>query len=42
MLTTSQTIAEIAVSVGFSTPSHFATAFRRRVGISPSSYRRRS
>ncbi|WP_131806204.1 helix-turn-helix domain-containing protein, partial [Mycolicibacterium conceptionense] len=42
LLTTSQTIAEIAVSVGFSTPSHFATAFRRRVGISPSSYRRRS
>ncbi|WP_273733558.1 helix-turn-helix domain-containing protein [Mycolicibacterium septicum] len=42
LLTTLQSIAEIGASVGFSTPSHFATAFRRRVGISPSEYRRRS
>lgn len=42
LLTTSQTVAEIASSVGFSTPSHFATAFRRRVGVSPSGYRQRS
>ncbi|OBJ96437.1 AraC family transcriptional regulator [Mycolicibacterium fortuitum] len=42
LLTTQQTVAEIASSVGFSTPSHFATAFRRRVGISPSIYRHRS
>ncbi|WP_353653660.1 AraC family transcriptional regulator [Mycobacterium sp. DL99] len=42
LLTTSQTVAEIASSVGFSTPSHFANAFRRRVGISPSGYRQRS
>ncbi|MCA4751216.1 MULTISPECIES: helix-turn-helix transcriptional regulator [Mycolicibacterium] len=41
LLTTQQTVAEIASSVGFSTPSHFATAFRRRVGISPSIYRHR-
>lgn len=39
---TSQCVAEIAVSVGFSTPGHFATAFKRRVGMSPSEYRRRS
>lgn len=42
LLTTSQSIAEIGSSAGFSTPSHFATAFRRRVGISPSEYRRQS
>ncbi|OBG52212.1 helix-turn-helix transcriptional regulator [Mycolicibacterium fortuitum] len=42
LLTTQQTVAEIASSVGFSTPSHFATAFRRRVGICPSIYRHRS
>lgn len=42
LLTTLQSIAEIGASVGFSTPSHFATAFRRRVGISPSEYRRQS
>ncbi|WP_308205315.1 helix-turn-helix transcriptional regulator [Mycolicibacterium frederiksbergense] len=40
LLTTPQSIAEIAAAVGFSTPSHFAAAFRRRVGISPSVYRR--
>ncbi|MGA5539925.1 helix-turn-helix domain-containing protein [Mycolicibacterium nivoides] len=42
LLTTLQSVAEIGASVGFSTPSHFANAFRRRVGISPSEYRRRS
>jgi AraC family transcriptional regulator len=42
LLTSPRSIAEIGASVGFSTPSHFANAFRRRVGISPSEYRRRS
>lgn len=37
---TSRSIAEIAVSVGFSTPGHFATAFKRRVGVSPSVFRK--
>src|SRR3989449_8253862 len=32
-------IAEIARSVGFRTPSHFATTFRRVSGITPSVYR---
>jgi AraC family transcriptional regulator len=32
-------IAEIARSVGFRTPSHFATTFRRVTGIPPSVYR---
>ncbi|MEV0669028.1 AraC family transcriptional regulator [Mycobacterium sp. NPDC050441] len=40
LLSSGRSIAEIAASVGFSTPSHFATAFKRRVGISPSDYRR--
>src|SRR5262249_26437765 len=33
-------IAEIARLVGFRTPSHFTTAFRRGTGVTPSSYRR--
>lgn len=41
LLDTTVGIAEIAASVGFSTPGHFATAFKHRVGISPSTYRRR-
>lgn len=32
-------ITEIASAVGFSTPSHFATTFKQRVGMSPSVYR---
>src|SRR5213594_3658070 len=34
-------IAEIARSVGFRTPSHFTTTFRRVAGITPSVYRSR-
>ncbi|WP_309241683.1 AraC family transcriptional regulator [Mycobacterium sp. AZCC_0083] len=36
----SHTVTEISVLVGFSTPSHFATTFRQRVGVSPTAYRR--
>lgn len=39
LMSSAASIAEIASAVGFSTPSHFATAFRKRVGISPSAYR---
>lgn len=39
LLTTSHSITEIAAMVGFSNPSHFATAFKRRVGVSPRAYR---
>lgn len=42
LLGTSKSIAEIAAAVGFSTPGHFATAFKRRVGMSPSAFRRQS
>lgn len=38
---TSRTIAEISALVGFSRPSHFSSAFRRRVGVSPRAYRGR-
>jgi len=34
-----ETITEIASKCGYENPSHFATAFRRTVGISPASYR---
>lgn len=39
LLTTSLSVSEIAAQVGFSNPTHFATAFKRRVGVSPSDYR---
>lgn len=39
LLTTSLSITEISSAVGFSTPSHFATAFGRRVGATPRKYR---
>ncbi|MEN4450384.1 AraC family transcriptional regulator [Mycobacterium sp. SM3041] len=39
LMSSATSIAEIASSVGFSTPNHFATAFRKRVGVSPSAYR---
>jgi AraC family transcriptional regulator len=35
-------IAGIAEAVGFRTPSHFATTFRRVMGMTPSTYRRRA
>lgn len=41
LLHTTRTVTEISAMVGFSTPNHFATAFRRRVGVSPRIYRGR-
>ncbi|WP_082931523.1 helix-turn-helix transcriptional regulator [Mycolicibacterium setense] len=38
---TSRTVAEISVMVGFSRPSHFSSAFRRRIGVTPRVYRER-
>ncbi|OWL98687.1 AraC family transcriptional regulator [Mycolicibacterium peregrinum] len=32
-------ITEISAVVGFSTPSHFATTFKHRVGVTPTAYR---
>jgi AraC family transcriptional regulator len=35
-------VTEIALSVGYATPSAFATAFRRQIGLTPSAFRRRT
>lgn len=40
LTTTTMPITDISAAVGFSTPSHFATTFRKRVGLAPSAYRR--
>lgn len=40
LTTTSEAVLEIAFRCGFENPSHFASAFRRAVGVSPSDYRR--
>jgi len=37
---TEQPIQEVAELVGFSNPAHFATAFRRKFGVTPSQLRR--
>jgi AraC family transcriptional regulator len=38
--TGTQPLAEIALAAGFADQSHFSNVFRRRVGMSPSAYRR--
>lgn len=37
---TKKSVVEIALDVGYATPSHFAQLFRRETGLSPSDYRR--
>lgn len=39
---TTASITDISVIVGFSTPSHFATTFKQRIGITPTAYRNNS
>lgn len=39
--TTKLSITDIAMSLGFDSPSHFSTAFRARVGAAPSTFRRK-
>ncbi|MGH3638039.1 MAG: helix-turn-helix transcriptional regulator, partial [Mycobacterium sp.] len=39
---TTASITEISATVGFSTPSHFATSFKQRVGVTPTAYRTNS
>ncbi|WP_078289405.1 AraC family transcriptional regulator [Mycobacterium sp. D16R24] len=36
---TSLSITDISVAVGFSNPSHFATTFKARIGVTPTVYR---
>lgn len=40
LLRTGQSITEIALDCGYENPAHFATAFRRIEGVTPSAYRR--
>jgi len=39
LATQTVTVAEIARSLGFRTPSHFASTFRRMTGMTPTEYR---
>ncbi|MUL84324.1 helix-turn-helix transcriptional regulator [Mycobacterium sp. CBMA247] len=39
LTTTTLPMTEISVAVGFSSPSHFATTFKQRVGVTPTAYR---
>jgi AraC family transcriptional regulator len=39
LATGATSVTEISIAVGFSTPSHFATTFKQRVGVTPSAYR---
>ncbi|WP_171005278.1 helix-turn-helix transcriptional regulator [Sphingopyxis sp. 2PD] len=36
---TNESVTDVALTTGFATPSHFATAFARRFGMAPSRYR---
>jgi AraC family transcriptional regulator len=38
----SMSISEIALAVGYATPSAFAASFRQNVGMTPTNFRRRS
>lgn len=40
LATTDESITEIAVSLGYDSPSHFSAAFRARLGMTPSTFRR--
>ncbi|WKG04304.1 helix-turn-helix transcriptional regulator [Mycolicibacterium sp. HK-90] len=37
--TSGESVTEIGLSVGFSTPSHFSTVFKNRTGVTPTQYR---
>lgn len=40
LVTTSRSVCDIALDVGFSSASYFARIFRREVGVAPTTYRR--
>ena len=42
LLRTTLSLAEVAHTVGFSSQSHFTTAFRKLTGLTPDAYRRGS
>jgi AraC family transcriptional regulator len=37
---TKPSVVEIALDVGYASPSHFAQRFRRETGLAPGNYRR--
>lgn len=39
LVTTDLSVTDISVAVGFSSPSHFATTFKTRIGVTPTAYR---
>ncbi|MBA1275418.1 helix-turn-helix domain-containing protein [Stutzerimonas azotifigens] len=39
LLDTDQSVIDIGMEVGYSSPSHFSQVFRREVGVTPSAYR---
>jgi len=39
LVSTDRSVADIALDVGFATPSHFAATFRRLAGVAPTVYR---
>ncbi|SHS95009.1 helix-turn-helix transcriptional regulator [Mycobacteroides abscessus] len=39
LATTDLSVTDISVAVGFSSPSHFATTFKTRIGVTPTAYR---
>jgi AraC family transcriptional regulator len=40
LASSSQSVTDIALSTGFSTPSHMSASFRRHFGLTPLAYRR--
>lgn len=42
LMSTDQTLQEIALAVGFDDLSHFISLFRRKIGVTPAHYRRES
>ena len=42
LVATELPISEVALATGFSSQSHFATAFKKKVGLSPKAYRHES
>jgi AraC-like DNA-binding protein len=41
LIETSERVADIAVALGYSSPSHFVRAFRRWTGNTPNTFRQR-
>lgn len=37
--TTQDSVTDISATLGFSSPSHFATTFKQRIGVTPTAYR---